>query len=259
MTTLFLIRHGLTAQTGANLYGRTRGIPLDERGRRRPTTSPNGSARSSSPRSTRARWSGACKRSNRWRRRQRLPIQERDGLMEMDVGAWTGRSLKSLRRTKRWGEIQRSPSTFRFPDGEAFAEALERIEGEIRVDRQAAPARSRGGGHPRRHRSDARRALHGRARWMPFQRTVIDTAGVSVVSLHKGSPHVHLVNDTGGLDRFGPAGTPPPWEVVADPDEPAREPDRLIAMELGPVDRITADAIGEPGDRAFYLQARAGD
>ena len=34
MTTLFLIRHGLTAQTGANLYGRTRGIPLDERGRR---------------------------------------------------------------------------------------------------------------------------------------------------------------------------------------------------------------------------------
>jgi broad specificity phosphatase PhoE len=53
-----------------------------------------------------------------------------------------------------------------------------------------------------------------------FQRTVIDTAGVSVVSLHKGLPHVHLVNDTGGLDRFGPAGTPPPWEVFADPNEP---------------------------------------
>lgn len=29
-------------------------------------------------------------------------------------------------------------------------------------------------------------------------------------------------------------------------------------MELGPVDRITADAIGEPGMRVFYLQARAG-
>lgn len=29
-------------------------------------------------------------------------------------------------------------------------------------------------------------------------------------------------------------------------------------MELGPVDRITADAIGEPGMRTFYLQARAG-
>ncbi len=30
-------------------------------------------------------------------------------------------------------------------------------------------------------------------------------------------------------------------------------------MELGPVDRITADALGEPGMRTFYLQARAGD
>jgi len=29
-------------------------------------------------------------------------------------------------------------------------------------------------------------------------------------------------------------------------------------MELGPVDRITADAVGEPGRRTFYLQVRAG-
>jgi len=30
-------------------------------------------------------------------------------------------------------------------------------------------------------------------------------------------------------------------------------------VDLGPVDRITADAIGEPGSRTFYLQARHGD
>ena len=29
-------------------------------------------------------------------------------------------------------------------------------------------------------------------------------------------------------------------------------------MDLGPVDRITADAIGEPGMRTFYLQVRSG-
>lgn len=29
-------------------------------------------------------------------------------------------------------------------------------------------------------------------------------------------------------------------------------------MELDPVDRITADAVGEPGSRTFYLQARKG-
>lgn len=30
-------------------------------------------------------------------------------------------------------------------------------------------------------------------------------------------------------------------------------------MDLGPVDRITADAVGEPGARTFYIQARRGD
>jgi uncharacterized repeat protein (TIGR03847 family) len=30
-------------------------------------------------------------------------------------------------------------------------------------------------------------------------------------------------------------------------------------VELGPVDRITADAVGKPGDRTFYIQARAGE
>jgi uncharacterized repeat protein (TIGR03847 family) len=30
-------------------------------------------------------------------------------------------------------------------------------------------------------------------------------------------------------------------------------------MDFGPVDRITADAVGEPGERTFYLQARHGD
>jgi uncharacterized repeat protein (TIGR03847 family) len=29
-------------------------------------------------------------------------------------------------------------------------------------------------------------------------------------------------------------------------------------VEIGPVDRITAGAVGEPGQRTFYLQARAG-
>ena len=30
-------------------------------------------------------------------------------------------------------------------------------------------------------------------------------------------------------------------------------------LDLGPVDRITVGAVGEPGDRTFYLQARSGD
>src|SRR5438876_6840930 len=33
----------------------------------------------------------------------------------------------------------------------------------------------------------------------------------------------------------------------------------MTSMDLDPVDRITAGAIGPPGDRTFYLQARSGD
>ncbi len=32
----------------------------------------------------------------------------------------------------------------------------------------------------------------------------------------------------------------------------------MSVIELGPVDRITAGAVGRPGERTFYLQARAG-
>jgi uncharacterized repeat protein (TIGR03847 family) len=33
----------------------------------------------------------------------------------------------------------------------------------------------------------------------------------------------------------------------------------MTSMDLGAVDRITTDAVGEPGARVFYLQARRGD
>ncbi|HJP65582.1 MAG TPA: DUF3090 family protein [Actinomycetota bacterium] len=32
-----------------------------------------------------------------------------------------------------------------------------------------------------------------------------------------------------------------------------------MLIELDPVDRITADAVGEPGDRTFFIQGRKGD
>ena len=35
--------------------------------------------------------------------------------------------------------------------------------------------------------------------------------------------------------------------------------DRFVLIELDPVDRITADAVGPPGERTFFLQGRKGD
>jgi broad specificity phosphatase PhoE len=46
-----------------------------------------------------------------------------------------------------------------------------------------------------------------------FQRTVVDTASVSVAHVGRGGDvRVLLVNGDEGLARFGPNGSPPPWE-----------------------------------------------
>lgn len=60
-----------------------------------------------------------------------LEVVPRPGLMEIDFGDWTDKTLKSLRRRKLWKVVQGSPSLMRFPQGETFAEAQLRIAQEI--------------------------------------------------------------------------------------------------------------------------------
>lgn len=61
----------------------------------------------------------------------KLEIHIRPGLIETDIGEWTGLSLKSVRRLKVWRTVQAAPSLFRFPGGESFAETQYRVCREI--------------------------------------------------------------------------------------------------------------------------------
>jgi probable phosphomutase (TIGR03848 family) len=215
MTTLFLIRHGLTAQTGKTLYGRTEGIPLDERGRRQADALVQRfapvrlTAVYASPLERCAQTVGPLAAA------KRLKVVARAGLIEMDAGSWTGKPLARLRRSASWSEVQRSPSTFRFPGGESFAEALERATSEV----AAIARRHRRGRVAVATHGDIVRILLCRFAGAPldsFQRTVVDTGSVSVVTIDGADRvHVHLVNDTGGLERFGPRGDGAPWEASA--------------------------------------------
>ena len=137
--------------------------PGRTRARAQASTSSSGSWRSGSPRSTRVRSNGASRRSSRSRWRSGSPIVERDDLIEMDAGSWTGRSLASLRRTKRWSEVQRSPSTFRFPDGESVRRGARSHDRGESGDRAATSTRPSRGRDPRRYRSHADGALRRRA------------------------------------------------------------------------------------------------
>ena len=60
-----------------------------------------------------------------------LEVQQRDGLVEVDFGEWQDQRLKALSRTKLWKTVQGLPSRMRFPGGETFADAQQRICREI--------------------------------------------------------------------------------------------------------------------------------
>ena len=204
MTTLFLIRHGLTAVTGSRLYGRTEGIHLDERGRRQAAALVERfagvrlSAIYSSPleRCVETLEPLATARG--------LEMRTSDALIEMDAGDWTGRSLPSLRRTKLWDMVQRSPSRFHFPAGESFIDAEARVLDQIE---QIVTRHPRGRVVVGTHGDLVRMLVshYTGAHLDQFQRVLADPASVSVVHLGDGVPRILLVNDTGSLRRFAPA------------------------------------------------------
>jgi probable phosphoglycerate mutase len=207
MTTLFLIRHGLTAVTGSRLYGRTPGIHLDERGRRQAAALVD---RFDGVR-LHAVYSSPLERCVETMEplatARRLEIRTSEALVEMDAGNWTGRTLPSLRRTKLWNTVQRNPSRFSFPGGESFVDAGARVLDEIeRIVARHPRGRIAVGTH-----GDLVRMLvshHAGAHLDQFQRVMVEPASVSVLHVGDGAPRILLVNDTGSLRRFAPN----PWE-----------------------------------------------
>jgi probable phosphoglycerate mutase len=142
---------------------------------------------------------------------RRLTLRTDEAFLEMEAGQWTGRTLAQLRRTKAWRTVQQTPSDFVFPGGEAFMDAQARVV--TAIDRLAARHR-KGSIVIATHGDIVRIALaHYLATPLDdFQRIVIDTAAVSVLLLGDARPHVLLVNDTGGLERFRAEHTAP-WEA----------------------------------------------
>jgi probable phosphomutase (TIGR03848 family) len=218
MTTLFLIRHGLTALTGTRLYGRTPGIGLDDRGR----SQAEALTERFRPVRLVAVYSSPLERCVQTveplAASKRLEVRRSEALIEMDSGRWTNRTLASLRRSRHWATVQRAPSQFRFPEGESFTEAHERVVGEA----QRIAARHPRGNVALATHGDLVRILvthYGGAHLDHFQRTMIDTASVSVIHLDGGIPRVLLVNDTGGLERFAarPRSTSAPTKRTTDP------------------------------------------
>ena len=181
-TLVLLVRHGVTPTTGRLLPGRRRGLHLSEEGRRqaealavRLAAVPKLAAIYSSP-LERARETVAPLAKARG-----LAVRVEPGLLESDLGAWTGLSLRRAAKRPEWAVVQRHASAFRFPGGESFVEMQARMVSAV----ARLVARHRGGTIVVASHADPIKTLVAHALGTPldlFQRIMIAPASITAIA-----------------------------------------------------------------------------
>jgi probable phosphomutase (TIGR03848 family) len=200
VTTVLLVRHGLTAMTGPVLAGWTAGLALDERGRAQadavaarlaplPLT-----AVVASP-LDRCQQTAAAIAAGR-----DLELATDDRLGECRYGDWTGQEIKKLAKDPLWRAVQVHPSVVRFPgpEGEPLRETQARAVAAVRDwnDRLGPDAIWLACSH-----GDVIKAVVADALGMHldlFQRIVVDPCSITVLRYTELRPFVLRLNDTGG-------------------------------------------------------------
>jgi probable phosphomutase (TIGR03848 family) len=202
VTTVLLVRHGLTATTGHVLTGWTPGVGLDDRGRAqaaalaarlsrvpleaivtspldrcRETTEPIAATREGRP----------------------VSVVTEPRLGECHYGDWTGKSLKELEKDPLWPVVQAHPSAVRFPgaDGESMLDMQHRAVAAVREwnEKLGKDAIYLVCSH-----GDVIKAILADALGMHLdmsQRIQVDPCSLSVIRYTPLRPFVLRMNDTG--------------------------------------------------------------
>jgi len=200
MSTVLLVRHGLTAMTGPVLAGRTPGVHLDERGQRQAAAI----AERLRPVPLKAVVTSPMERcvetAEVIRDAQSTAPQWHvdDRLTECGYGDWTGKAIKDLAKEPLWKVVQAQPSAVRFPGGEALSEMAARAVAAVRDwdARLGADAVWVACTH-----GDVIKAIVADALGLhldQYQRIVPDPCSVSAIRYTDTRPYVLRVNDIGG-------------------------------------------------------------
>lgn len=200
MSTVVLVRHGLTHLTGPVLAGWTPGLHLDERGEKQAAAVAERlrplplAAVVSSPLDRCLDTAGAVLAG------RELELQVDDRLGECRYGDWTGRPLRELGKEPLWKVVQAHPSAVVFPgpEGEALRDTQVRAVAAVRDwnARLGPEAMWLACSH-----GDVIKAIVADAMGLhldSFQRIVIDPCSVTVIRYTELRPFVVRVNDTGG-------------------------------------------------------------
>jgi probable phosphoglycerate mutase len=144
-----------------------------------------------------------------------------EGLIEMDYGLWSGKSLSTLSRNPMWKTIQSRPSSVRFPEGESFVEMQSRA-----VDAVAKAALGKKRILILSHGDVIKSiiAFHLGLALDQFQRISIDPASISrVVIPHSQVVQVNSIAHLAGIPKASGKGS-----VLK-----SKLPSRLMGPQLG--------------------------
>jgi probable phosphoglycerate mutase len=137
-------------------------------------------------------------------KRRGLRVKTHRGLLEVDIGEWTGWELKKAAKTEEWKTVQKRPSAFRFPGGESFLEMQGRIVDTIERIRADHPGQT----VVAVSHADPIKAAAADAVGTPldlFQRIVISPCSVTAILYGDSSPIALTVNSTGDLKALTPS------------------------------------------------------
>jgi probable phosphomutase (TIGR03848 family) len=198
MTTLLLVRHGLTAMTGPVLAGWTPGVHLNDKGREQAAAvaarlAPLPVAAVVSSPLDRCLDTAAFVAEGR---DTEVVVEERLG--ECRYGDWTGKELKVLAKDPLWKVVQAHPSAAAFPGGEALRDTAARAVAAVRDwNARLGPDAT----YVAVSHGDVIKAIVADALGLhldQFQRISVDPCSLTVIRYTELRPFVLRLNDTGG-------------------------------------------------------------
>jgi probable phosphomutase (TIGR03848 family) len=209
MSFILLIRHGENNLVGKRLAGRLPDVHLNDKGSQQAevlrdllSTAPI-KAIYTSP------LERAVETAQPLANSLNLTVIQHPGLLEVNFGRWQGKTIKQMHRLKLWKIVHQQPSQMRFPDGESFAEAQQRMVACLEEINQAWEENDLIAcvSH-----SDSIRLVIAHFLAMPldaFQRIAIDTASLTLLHLGKERPVLVGMNQRAHFEWPKPPEMPP--------------------------------------------------
>ena len=205
MAFIFLIRHGENDWVGKMLAGRLPDVHLNQKGQEQ--ASQLADTLKSLP--FNAIYSSPLERAMETALPladiKQIEINVCNNLSEVNFGDWQGKTIKQLRKLKLWKTVQNSPSQMRFPGGESFIDAQNRLVGCIN---QISESHEPTDLVACFSHSDSIRLTVAYYLNMPldsFQRINISTASISVLLLTKDQvslPFINLIHVDQVVNQF---------------------------------------------------------